>query len=139
MPNLNKVILMGHLTRDPESRTIPTGQVITSIGIAINRSFIHEGQKREDTTFVDCEAFGKTAESIARFFKKGRAIFIEGRLRQDSWVDKQTKEKRYKMMVAIESFTFVDDPGRSTDNRAKSEASEPSRSPVEEDDSNPFA
>jgi single-strand DNA-binding protein len=109
MSNYNKVILMGNLTRDPELRYLPKGTAVARIGLAINRTYTGEdGQKRDDTTFVDVDAFGKQAEALGQYFKKGRPIFVEGRLKLDTWDDKQTGQKRSKMGVIMESFQFVD-------------------------------
>ena len=109
MANFNKVILAGNLTRDPEMRYTPKGTAIAKFGMAINRSSTSEtGEKRDETTFVDVDAFGRTAEIISQYFKKGRPILIEGRLKYDTWDDKQTGQKRSKLGVIAESFTFVD-------------------------------
>jgi single-strand DNA-binding protein len=108
MPNLNRVDLMGNLTRDPELKFTPKGTPVCQIGIAINRFWKNEqGEKMEETTFVDVESFGRQAEVIAEHFKKGTPIFITGRLKQDSWDDKQTGQKRYKMKVIAEAFEFL--------------------------------
>lgn len=99
---------MGNLTRDPETRTTPNGSTICKIGLAVNRTFTgQDGQKREEVTFVDCDAFGKTADNISRWMSKGRPILIEGRLRLDQWEDKNTGQARSKLGVTIESFQFV--------------------------------
>lgn len=109
MANFNKVILAGNLTRDPELRYTPKGTAIARIGLAINRRFAGEdGQLREETTFVDVDAFGKQAETIGQYLRKGRPILIEGRLRLDQWDDKQTGQKRSKLGVVMESFQFLD-------------------------------
>jgi single-strand DNA-binding protein len=109
MANFNKVILAGNLTRDPELRYTPKGTAIARIGLAINRRFAGEdGQPREETTFVDVDAFGKQAETIGQYLRKGRPILIEGRLRLDQWDDKQTGQKRSKLGVVMESFQFLD-------------------------------
>jgi single-strand DNA-binding protein len=109
MANFNKVILAGNLTRDPELRYTPKGTAIARIGLAINRRFAGEdGQMREETTFVDVDAFGKQAETIGQYLRKGRPILIEGRLRLDQWDDKQTGQKRSKLGVVMESFQFID-------------------------------
>lgn len=109
MANFNKVILAGNLTRDPELRYTPKGTAIARIGLAINRRFAGEdGQTREETTFVDVDAFGKQAETIGQYLRKGRPILIEGRLRLDQWDDKQTGQKRSKLGVVMESFQFLD-------------------------------
>ena len=109
MANFNKVILAGNLTRDPELRYTPKGTAIARIGLAINRSWTTEtGEKKEEVTFVDVDAFGKTAEIIGQYFKKGRPILMEGRLRYETWDDKQTNQKRSKLGVVMESFQFMD-------------------------------
>jgi len=108
MASFNKVILMGNLTRDPELRYTPKGTAIARLGVAVNRRWTSEnGEQREETTFVDVDAFGKQAETLGQYMKKGRPIFIEGRLRLDSWEDKQTGQKRSKLGVVLENFQFV--------------------------------
>lgn len=104
----NKVILAGNLTRDPELRFTPKGAAVCKLGLALNRSWTQDGQKREEVTFVDVDAFGKQAEAIGQYFKKGRGILLEGRLKLDQWDDKQTGQKRSRLGVVLESFTFVD-------------------------------
>jgi single-strand DNA-binding protein len=112
MPNLNKVMLMGNITRDIELRSTPSGQSVAQIGLAINHNWVSkEGEKRTEVTWVDCEAWGKTGEIIHKYFAKGRPIFIEGRLKLDTWDDKQTGEKKSKMRVVVESFEFIDSKG----------------------------
>jgi single-strand DNA-binding protein len=109
MANFNKVILMGNLTRDPELRYTPKGMAIAKIGLAVNRRWKSEtGEMKEEVTFVDVDAFGKTAETIAQYLKKGRPLLMEGRLKYDTWEDKQTNQKKSKLGVVLESFTFVD-------------------------------
>jgi single-strand DNA-binding protein len=108
MANLNKVPLIGNLTRDPELRQTPKGTAVAQFGIAVNRTFRGEdGQSREEVTFVDLEAWGKQAETIAKFLTKGRPIFIEGRLKLDQWEDKNGGGKRSKMRVVVENFQFL--------------------------------
>lgn len=112
MASYNKVILMGNLTREIELKTIGSGQSVAKMGLAINRNFTTAaGEKREEVTFVDCEAWGKTAEVMAKYLTKGRPVFIEGRLKLDTWDDKETGGKRSKLNVVIESFQFVDSKG----------------------------
>lgn len=106
MANLNKVLLIGRLTRDPQQRFIPSGQGVVEIGLAVNRVFTTNGEKREETTFVDCEAWGQQGDTIAKYVKKGQPIFIEGRLRLDSWQTKEG-EKRSRMRVVVERFQFL--------------------------------
>lgn len=108
MASFNKVILMGNLTRDPETRVTPSGLTICKLGIAVNRSYQgQDGERKEEVTFVDCDAFGKPAEIIARYMAKGRGIMIEGRLKLEQWEDKQTKQQRSRLGVVIENFQFV--------------------------------
>jgi single-strand DNA-binding protein len=108
MPNLNRTLLIGNLTRDPESRVTPKGTAICQFGLAINREWKTEGgQKQEETTFIDCEAWGRTGETIAQYCKKGRPLFIEGRLKLDTWEDKTNGQKRSKLKVVVESFQFL--------------------------------
>ena len=101
-------MLMGNLTRDPELKFTPKGTAIAAFGIAINRTFKPEGgEKREEVTFIDLEAWGRTAEVIAEYFKKGKPIYIEGRLKLDSWDDKTTGKKMSKLKVTVDSFEFL--------------------------------
>jgi single-strand DNA-binding protein len=109
MASFNKVILMGNLTRDPELRYTPKGTAVAKIGLAVNRTWATEsGEKKEEVSFIDVEAWGRQGEVIAQFMKKGRPILIEGRLKLDSWEDKNTKQKVSKLKVVLESFSFVD-------------------------------
>ena len=108
MPNLNKVMLMGNLTRDPEIKYTPKGTAIAVFTIATNRKYTLEtGEKREEVTFVDVESYGKQAEVIGEYVKKGRPIYVEGRLKMDQWDDKATGQKRSKMKVVVEAFEFL--------------------------------
>ena len=112
MPNYNKVILMGNLTRDPEVRYTSGGTAIAKLGLAVNRRWKNqEGQSQEETTFVDVDAFGRQAETIAQYLKKGRPVMVEGRLKLDQWDDKQTGQKRSKLGVVLENFQFIDSRG----------------------------
>ena len=110
MPALNKVLLMGNLTRDPELRVTPKGTSICQFSLAINRQFkMESGETREEVTYIDIEAWGKQGETIAKYVTKGRPLFVEGRLRLDQWEDKNTKEKRSRMKVVLENFQFLGD------------------------------
>ena len=112
MPNFNKVILMGNLTRDPEVKYTSSGTAIAKLGMAINRYWRNQdGQQQEETTFVDVDAFGRQAETIGQYLKKGRPIMVEGRLKLDQWDDKQTGQKRSKMAIVLENFQFLDSRG----------------------------
>ncbi|HTG43994.1 MAG TPA: single-stranded DNA-binding protein [Verrucomicrobiae bacterium] len=109
MASFNKVILMGNLTRDPELRYTPKGMAIARITLAVNRQWKSEtGEQKEEVAFIDVDAWGRSAETIAQYVKKGRPLLIEGRLRQDTWDDKQTGKKQSKILVTMESFKFVD-------------------------------
>jgi single-strand DNA-binding protein len=108
MANLNKVMLMGNLTRDPEVRYTPKGTAVAELGLAINRVYSAEnGEKREETTFVDVTLWGRTAEIAGEYLKKGRPVFIEGRLQLDSWDDKATGQKRSKLKVVGEGMQLL--------------------------------
>ena len=108
MANLNKVMLIGNLTRDPELRVTPKGTAICTFSLAVNRKFKDEsGGEREEVTYVDIEAWGKSGENISKYCTKGRPLFVEGRLRLDQWEDKTTKEKRSRMKVVCENFQFL--------------------------------
>jgi single-strand DNA-binding protein len=112
MPSFNKVILAGNLTRDPELRYTPKGTAVAKIGLAMNRQWKDEtGQQKEEVTFVDVDAFGRQAEVISQYLKKGRPILVEGRLKLDQWDDKQTNQKRSRLGVVLESFQFLDSGG----------------------------
>lgn len=106
--SLNRVFLMGNLTRDIEVRHTSQNMAIAKMGLAVNRKFkTQSGEQREEVTFVDCDAFGRTAEVMAQYLRKGRPVFIEGRLKLDQWQDQQGN-KRSKLSVVVESFQFVD-------------------------------
>jgi len=108
MASFNKVILAGNLTRDPELRYTPKGTAIARLALAVNRRWTGEdGQTREEVTYVDIDAFGKQAETICQYLKKGGGILVEGRLRLDQWDDKQTGQKRSRLGVVLEGFTFL--------------------------------
>jgi single-strand DNA-binding protein len=110
--SVNKVFLMGNLTRDIELKHTPSDQSVASFGIAVNRRFrTKEGEDREETTFVDCEAWGRTAEVMGQYLAKGRPVFLEGRLKLDQWEDKQSGQNRSKLKVVVDTFQFVDSPG----------------------------
>jgi single-strand DNA-binding protein len=108
MAGYNKVILIGNLTRDPELRYTPKGVAIAKIGLAVNRTWKSEsGEQKEEVTFIDVDAFGRQAETLAQYMKKGSPLMVEGRLKLDQWDDKQTGQKRSKMGVTLEGFQFL--------------------------------
>lgn len=141
MASFNKVILVGNLTRDPELRYTPKGTAIAKIGLAVNRVWTSEsGEKKEEVTFVDVDVFGRTAENVGQYMRKGSPILIEGRLRLDTWEDKQTNQKRSKLGVVAESVQFLSsnrggEGGSVRPPAARPpEPSEPDGPPPEEDD-----
>lgn len=102
----NKVILMGNLTRDPETRQTPSGQSVTNFSLAVNRTWKgQDGSTQEQVSFIDCVAWGKTGEVIAQYLQKGRPVLVEGRLDQRSW--EQDGNKRSKVEVIVDTFNFV--------------------------------
>jgi single-strand DNA-binding protein len=108
MASFNKVILLGNLTRDPEVRYTPKGTAVTELGMAVNRVYTAEnGEKREETTFVDVTLWGRTAEIAGEYLKKGRPVLIEGRLQLDTWDDKQSGQKRSKLKVIGEGLQLL--------------------------------
>jgi single-strand DNA-binding protein len=109
MANFNKVILAGNLTRDPELRYTPKGTAVARITLAVNRTWKSEGgDNKEEVSFVDVDVWGRQAEVISQYMKKGRPLLVEGRLKQDTWEDKNTKQKQSKLKVVLESFSFID-------------------------------
>src|SRR5678816_2634845 len=103
MASFNKVILAGNLTRDPELRYTPKGTAVARIGLAINRTWKNEtGETKEEVTFVDVDAWGRQAEVIAQYLRKGRPLLMEGRLKFDQWEDKNTHQKQSKLRVVLE-------------------------------------
>lgn len=111
MANFNKVMLMGNLTRDIELRHTPSNQAVANFGLAMNRTYrTASGEDREEVTFVDCEAWGRTAEIMAKYLLKGRPVFVEGRLRLDTWQDKEGN-RQSRLRVVVENFQFIDSRG----------------------------
>lgn len=108
MANFNKVILAGRFSRDPELKFLPSGSALANFSLALNRTYkTDSGEQREEVCFIDITAFGKQAEVIAQHLRKGDPILVEGRLKTESWDDKQTGQKRTKMGVVLESFQFI--------------------------------
>ena len=151
MANFNKVILAGNLTRDPELRYMPNGKAVARIGMALNRTWKSEtGETKEEVTFVDVEAFGRQAEVIGQYMKKGRPFLVEGRLKLDQWEDKKTQQKQSKLKVILESFSFIDSnrdgggggaPGEAPRSRPAAAGQKPASegdAPPPEDDDVPF-
>ena len=112
MAYLNKVFLIGNLTRDPELRVTPKGTAVCQFGLAVNRQYKDEsGATRDETAFIDIEAWGKQGELVSKYLQKGSLAFVEGRLRFDSWEDKQSGQKRNKLKVVLENVQFLSRAG----------------------------
>lgn len=108
MASFNKVILLGNLTRDPEVRYTPKGSAVCDLGIAVNRQYtLDSGEKREEVTYVDVVLWSRLAEIAGEYLKKGRPVFVEGRLQMDTWDDKQTGQKRTKLRVIGETMQLL--------------------------------
>lgn len=108
MASLNKVMLIGNLTRDPEVRYTPKGSAVCDIGLAVNRSYVTDnGEKVEEVTFVDITLWNKTAELAGKYLHKGRPVYIEGRLQMDTWEDRQTGQKRQRLKVIGDQMQFL--------------------------------
>lgn len=106
--SVNKVMLMGNLTRDPELKYLPSGSAVADLNVAVNRSWKDkDGKKQDEVSFIEVVSFGRTAELCAQYLKKGRQVFIEGRLKQDRWEDKESGAKRSKTRVVAESVQFL--------------------------------
>jgi len=151
MASFNKVILLGNLTRDPEVRYTPKGTAVAELGMAVNRVYTAEnGEKREETTFVDVTLWGRTAEIAGEYLKKGRPVFIEGRLQLDSWEDKTSGQKRSKLKVVGEGLQLLgarpsgsgstggEEESSSAPRSSSKSAPPPKAAPVEPDDEIPF-
>ena len=145
MASFNKVILAGNLTRDPELRYTPKGTAVCRFTLAVSRTWTGEdGQKKEEVSFIDIDAWGRQGEVVAQYMKKGRPLLVEGRLKLDTWEDKNTKQKVSKLKVVLESFSFIDSnrgegggapeaPGAAPSPRPAAAAAAPLAEPVEGD------
>lgn len=163
MANLNKVMIIGNLTADPEVRTTPRGTSLTELRLAVNRvaSGPNEGERREETTFLDVTCWGRTGEVAAQYLSKGRPVFIEGRLQMDTWEDKQTGQKRSRIRIIAENLQLLGGrnesvqgspapqrsyggyqqggaPAHAADSYRPAPAPQHSPMPMEEDDDIPF-
>jgi len=109
MSDVNRVFLIGNLVQDPELKDIGNGNKVVNFVIASNRRWTGaEGEKAEEVSFIDCVSYGKRAETIEKYLSKGRKVFIEGRLKQEKWTDKETKKMQSRIRVIVESFNFMD-------------------------------
>jgi single-strand DNA-binding protein len=139
MPDLNKVFLAGRLTRDPELRYIPSGQAVCKLGLAVSRVFkTPEGEKKEDTMFIDVTVWEKSAEYCSQNLKKGRPVIVEGRLKMDSWDDKTTGQKKSKIEVVAVRVQQLDwderAPGAGQSQPKPAPAPREIEEPIPEDD-----
>jgi single-strand DNA-binding protein len=107
MPGYNKVVLIGHLTRDPQFKYLPNQTPLAEFGLAINRKFTKDGEKKEDVLFIDCAVFGKQAEVIQKYCTKGKALMVDGRLKLDTWDAKDGGGKRSKISVVVDNFQML--------------------------------
>jgi len=127
MANVNKVILIGNVTRDIEVKFTPKGSAVADVGLAINRKYsLDNGEKREETTFVDIELWGRLAEIAGEYAKKGSPLYVEGRLRMDTWDDKTSGQKRSKIKIVGENIQLLG--GRSSGGASYSSEEESSSS-----------
>ena len=118
MASYNKVFLMGNLTRDPQVKHLPSQMVVVEFGLAVNRKYkTADGADKEEVAFVDCTAFGRQAETISQYCTKGKPIFVEGRLKFDTWDDKSGGGKRSKLTVVVENFQFLGRAGEGGEQR----------------------
>jgi single-strand DNA-binding protein len=138
---LNRVLLIGNLTRDPELRYTPNGTAVTDFGMAINRRFTtRAGEKREETCFVEITLFGKQAETFCEYMSKGRRVFVEGRLRYDAWTS-QDGQKRSRLRVVGDRFQFLGGPrtgARAQEEKAPEEEEKPPEKDLDLDEEIPF-
>jgi len=153
MPSFNRTILLGHLTRDPELRYTPKGTAVVKCALAVNRTWKNEaGEKQEDVAFIDFTAWGRRGEVIAQYTRKGLPLMIDGHLKQETWEDKQTGQKKSKLIVIVENFSLIEFADRAEQGRpAPAAAKQPARAeskpepsdndgdlPPREDDDVPF-
>lgn len=140
MASLNRVLLIGNMTRDPQLSYLPSQTAVCEFGLAMGRKFKkQDGTWAEETCFVDCQMFGKRAETIQKYFKKGSPIFIAGRLKLDSW-QTQDGSKRQKLRVLVENFEFLPN-GQKPNQQGGDTASEPGddyEPPQDSDEGVPF-
>jgi len=132
MTGFNKVIIAGNLTRDPELRYTPKGTAVARLTLAVNRTWKNEtGESKEEVSFIDVDAWARQAEVIAQYMKKGRPLLVEGRLKQDTWEDKNTHQKQSKLKVVLEGFTFIDSKGADSAAPAAARPSAPASAPAD--------
>lgn len=114
MPSVNKVFQMGNLTREPELRYTPSGAAVCNFSIAVNQKYTSNGEQKEEVSFFEIQVWGKQAESCSKYLAKGSSAFIEGRLKQETWQDKDTGQNRSKIIIVAERVQFMSKPQEST-------------------------
>lgn len=128
----NKAILLGNCTRDVETRFTPKGMAIAAVGLALNRKWKDaDGSMKESVAFVDLKAFGKTAELLGQHYKKGQSLMVEARVEQESWDDKQSGQKRSKIVFVVENIIFTGGDRRQESESPARPAARPSAKPTE--------
>lgn len=137
MASFNRVILIGNLTRDPELRQIPSGTAVCQIGLAVSHKYKSNGEMKEDTAFIDVTAWGRTGEVVNEYCRKGSPLMVEGRLKQESWNDKTTGQKRYKLTVVADSVQLLGSRGDGPP-QTKSEPADPAFSQPQDEGDVPF-
>lgn len=138
MANFNKVLMIGNLTRDPQLSYLPTQTAVVDFGIASNRRWTgKDGSAKESVCFIDCRAFGSTAETINKYFSKGKNIFIEGRLEFDQWTA-QDGSKKSKHRITVENFQFLGAPGQKSKEQPRSTDDSSQEPPPDANDDIPF-
>lgn len=126
MASFNKVVLIGNVTKNLELKFTPKGKAVAKIGLAINRYWTNDaGERKEDVTFVDVDVFGRTAENCAQYLSRGKSVLVEGRLKLDTWDDKQTGQKRSRLGVVAESVQFLGSRTDQGDAQSAAEAPQP--------------
>lgn len=129
MPSLNKVMLIGNVTRELELKYTPTGRAVIDVGLAVNRKWNDNGFIREEVTFIDVTFWGKAAETLAQYLHKGDPFYCGGRLGQESWTDKETGKKRTKTRITGEEFEFLGTRRGGKDDEAPAARPGPSHNP----------
>jgi len=122
---MNLTVLKGNLTRDPELNTMPSGDSVVNFSIAVNEYYNDKnGQQQKVTDYFDCKAYGPKADTINKFFSKGRPILIEGSLKQERWIDTQTQQNRSKIVIKVKDFEFVDSKNGASETQSDSSSSD---------------
>lgn len=117
MPNANLIILIGHVTREPELKYLPSNMAVVEFGLAVNRG----AKAKQETLFMDCTAFDKTAETISKYVKKGNAVYVQGYLKQHDWNDRDTGKKRTKIEMVVQVIQFLSKPADKPEQRPDDE------------------